>query len=288
VLPTLRVLNLHPALAHVPVGAAPLLFAAYAIARWRRSAEWTFAGDALLFLALPFTLIAFAFGLVSNAIAAWPGGLSGWRTAHLVLGAVTSAGYLALAVYRGARRSRTPRAGTGLVVATGLLVAVVGATGWVGGEVLVFHAGIGVQAAANGALAPALPSTTGAGHPPSDLGDAMGQLRGAWGEAQVSLAEMIVQRPTAGGFARIGADAARLEQLATWLDANPPQALSDEDLSALHFMVGTLGQRAHALGDAAARSSLPLVSKQVAAISATCAGCHAQLRWKPHPPGVER
>lgn len=285
-LPSLRVLTLHPALAHVPVGVAPLLFAAYALARWRRSAEWTFAGDALLFLALPFTLLAFAFGLVSNAIAPWPGGLQGWRTAHLVLGATTSAGYLALAVSRWALRTRIPRAGTGLLLATGVLVAVVGATGWVGGEVLVFHAGVGVQAAANGALAPALPSP-GPGRPPSDLGDAMGQLRGAWGEAQVSLAEMIVQRPSAEGFARIGQSAARLEQLATWLDANPPRTLSEEDASALHFMAGTLRQRAHALGEAAARSSLPQISKQVAAVSATCAGCHTQLRWKSHP-GVER
>lgn len=275
--PALRLLTVHPALVHVSLGVAPVLLVAYALAAWRRSTSWAFAADAVLFVSLPFTLLAFAFGLVSNAIAPWPGGLGGWRLAHLVLGALTAALHLGLAAFRAAQRRRSVPAGRGALGGAVLLAAVVGATGWVGGEVLVFHAGMGVRGAADGALAP----TLGA-HPPADLRDAMGQLRGAWADAQVSLAAMIVQHPSPAGFERIARDAARLEALSGWLGAHPPGGLSEEDAGSLRFMAGVLAQRAGSLGGAAGKASLPLCAKHLASVSASCAGCHTQLRWKSH------
>jgi uncharacterized membrane protein len=277
VVPALRLLTVHPALVHVPVGAAPLLVIAYALAAQRRSASWSFAADAVLLLALPFTLLAFAFGLVSNAIAPWPGGLGGWRLAHLLLGALTCVVFLGLAGLRGVQRRRSVPSGLGALLGAVVLAGVVGATGWIGGEVLVFHAGVGVRGAADGALSPTLGE-----HPPADLPEAMGQLRGAWSDAQVSLAAMIVQHPSPAGFATIATGAARLERLSGWLVAHPPAGLSEEDAGSLRFMAGILGQRAHALGEAAGKASLPLCAKHLASVSASCAGCHTQLRWKSH------
>lgn len=281
-LPALRVLTVHPALVHVPLGAAPILLVAYALAAWRRSSEWARAGDVALVIAVPFTLLAFAFGLVSNAVAQWPGGLHLWRVAHLVLGAITCALYLGLAGLRWFQRRQGAPSGWVSAAGAALVALAVGATGWIGGEVLVFHAGIAVRGGADGALSPPLGD-----HPPEDLVDVMGQLRGAWGGAQGSLAEMIAQHPTADGFKRITEDAQRLESLSAWLDGHPPPGLSDEDVAALQFMAGTLGERARALGQAAGQSSLPRCAKALAAVSATCAGCHAQLRWKSKT-GVER
>src|SRR5207302_5671801 len=81
-----RIETIHPALAHFTVGGLPLIVVAYAIAVWRRSPAWTLVGDAGLVVTAALTLGTAAFGLVSNAVVPWPGGLEEWRQIHLIGG----------------------------------------------------------------------------------------------------------------------------------------------------------------------------------------------------------
>lgn len=218
----IRLVTVHPLLVHLTIGLIPALLVAYAIAVWRRSEHWTFVGDVVTVFAALVTVATFAFGLVSNAVLDWPGGIGVWRWLHLGFGAATA---LLLLVFAGARiagRGRRPVAGAG-TVAVALGVAVLGGfTGWIGGEVLVYHSGMAVTAAGEGALAPPLGVDAG---PPKGFHDAMGKLRSAWAGSQIELAQMVVDHPTQSGFAAIVTHGQRLEFLGRWLYAEAPKLM---------------------------------------------------------------
>ncbi len=62
----IRLITIHPALVHVPLGVLPLLVLAYALARRGDSERWTFVGDVLLFITAAFTLLTATFGLLAR------------------------------------------------------------------------------------------------------------------------------------------------------------------------------------------------------------------------------
>jgi hypothetical protein len=94
-----------------------------------------------------------ASGLVANALVPWPAGLATWRWLHLGMAVASAVVFLGLAAVRLRRSVAAPPPARTLGAALAL-AAMLGVTGWIGGEVLVFHAGMAVTAAAHGALAP--------------------------------------------------------------------------------------------------------------------------------------
>src|SRR5688500_9958735 len=96
----LRLATVHPALAHFTLGGLPLIVVAYAIATFRRSRAWTLVGDAGLVVTAALTLGTLAFGLVSDAVVPWPGGLERWRGVHLATGVATTVVLVLLAAVR--------------------------------------------------------------------------------------------------------------------------------------------------------------------------------------------
>src|SRR5260370_10186386 len=80
-----RLATIHPLLAHLTIGGTVIFVLAYLIGAQRRSTSWTFAGDAVLFVTSIFTVGTLVFGLVSNTIVPWPGGIEIWRDVHLCL-----------------------------------------------------------------------------------------------------------------------------------------------------------------------------------------------------------
>jgi hypothetical protein len=110
---------------------------------------------------------------------------------------------------------RRPQVATGwptFGIAAGLS-AITLLTGWVGGDVLVYHGGIGVAAAGQGALSP----PTGPARTPKNLVEAMAETRAAWGSASAVTARMLVRAPTDHDFATIAADGRRLQKVASWI-----------------------------------------------------------------------
>src|SRR6185312_16969025 len=107
----------------------------------------------------------------------WPGGIESWRWTHLGFGIATTVLLATLAVLRLAfRRSDVPARAP--VFAAAIIVAGVAAfTGWIGGEVLVFHSGMAVRAAGDGAFAPPVTDRRVS----RNFLDAMREARGAWG-----------------------------------------------------------------------------------------------------------
>jgi uncharacterized membrane protein len=268
-----RLVTVHPALVHFALGALPLLILTYALAVRRRSERWAFAGDVTLAVTAASTLLAASFGLVSNAVVDWPGGLGLWRWLHIGLGLSSALLLSALAVVRLARRRRHPVPGAGTLAAAVLVAAIMGATGWVGGEVLVFHAGMAVRAAGDGGLAPPV---TRPRRPPRDLLDAMHQLRGSWGALHAQLVEMLVEVPRPGDYEALGREAREMSRVARWLHGEKPRA---EETPFLRW-ARTLEQHADRVHTAAGRGALEEILVDTGRIDATCAACHRELRWE--------
>lgn len=215
----LRLVTVHPLLTHFTVGALPLLVLAYGMAALRRSDRWTFVADATLVLTAAITVATAAFGLVSNAVLAWPGGLGTWRWLHLGFGVGSAVLLAAFAAARLVRRRRFPVTGGGALGVAVVVATLIGFTGWIGGEVLVYRAGMAVLAAGHGTLAPPIGRPD---EPPRDLREAMERIRGSWAAVNVSANRMIVERPTPDRYAVVAEEARHIEALATWIAEGEP------------------------------------------------------------------
>jgi uncharacterized membrane protein len=277
----IRAATVHPALVHVTLGVLPVIVVSYALAIARRSDRWSFAGDVALWVGAVFTLGSAASGLVANALVPWPEGLGAWRWLHLGAAVASAAVYLALAAVRFRAFRRGAAAGRGTLGVALALAAMLGVTGWIGGEVLVFHAGMAVTAAAHGALAPTL---VRASAPPADLEEAMGQLRGAWAEASTAYGLMLVEHPTADGYARVAAAAKDLARVAAWLETEGPRRAGEhggpEVAATVEQMAGIFRARAGQLERAATEERWSGVTQALGALTSTCAGCHEAARWR--------
>jgi uncharacterized membrane protein len=276
----IRAATVHPALVHVTLGVVPVILVAYALAVARRSERWSFAGDVALWVGAAFTVATAASGLVANALVPWPGGLGTWRWLHLGTAVASTAALLALALVRLRASRRGALAGPRTLAAALGLSVLLGATGWIGGEVLVFHSGVAVAAAAQGALAPTISRSHA---PPRHIKEAMGRLRGAWAEARTAHDHMLVQRPTPEGYGRIAAAAADLARDAQWLEAEGPRHAEEhggpEVAATVGEMAGILRQRAGQLEAAAVARRWSGVTQALASVTSTCAGCHEAARW---------
>ena len=284
-----RLITIHPALVHFSLGTLPLLIFAYFMAMKRRSGRWSFVGDALLFFTALVTLATAAFGLVSFVAIDWPGGLALWRWLHLALGALTGALLIVFAAVRlRARRNGEP-SGAGAFGASAVVGVVALFTGWIGGEALVFHSGVAVSAAAEGALAPPWASRHA---PPSGLEDAMYQLRGHWASATVEVGKMLVLHPTQERFDRLAADAGRIVELAQWLqtrsvesgggghDGEAEHQHAEHRGEQMRRMAASLGSEAQDLLDAANERRTAAAAASLGRVAAGCVSCHEALRWR--------
>jgi uncharacterized membrane protein len=259
--------TVHPVLVHLTVGTMPLVVLAYAVAAWRRSERWTFAADVALVVTAVATLATFAFGLVSNAALSWPGGLGTWRWLHLGFGCGSTALLLGLAVVRLVSRRRRPVSGLGSFAAVGLVALVIGFTGWIGGEVLVYRSGMAVDAAGAGALAPPI---TAVAPQPHDLMDAMHVLRADWGAATATLASTVVEHPTPARFSTLADDASGLRKAAAWLARSKPELAAPAQ---------ELAHQADALAEAARQHDPARAASAMGQITQVCVQCHEQHRW---------
>jgi hypothetical protein len=270
-----RLETVHAALAHFTIGGLPLVVIAYAIAAGRRSPAWSLVGDAALATTAALTLATGAFGLVSNAVVPWPGGIERWRLLHLWGGLSTTLALAGLAAWRlWHRRDGAPAGGATLA---GVLVAaaLAGGTGWVGGEVLVFHSGMAVRAAGDGALAP----TVSDAERPRDFLGAMRQARAAWASIEGRLALMLVQQPRDDAWARIGVEARRLQAMASVMAAEGAKDPDRRRADVLASMSQTLGGDGADMEEAAQKKSLQDLAHALGEASGHCADCHEQLRW---------
>lgn len=275
----LRLVTVHPILTHFTIGVIPILVLAYAMAYLRRSEKWTFAGDATLVLTALITVVTAGFGLVSFFVLEWPGGLGTWRWLHLGFGAGTAALFAAFAIARlVGRRRRGPLSGAGALLSAAGLALVVTFTGWLGGEVLVYRAGMAVTAAGDGALAPPI---TGTGEePPASVEAAMHRLRGHWGATHGALAHMIAEEPAPESFERIARHADEMARVAEWtVGGGEGRAGAGQSQSQLAPMAGLLSDQARSLAEAARAQDIVQVTSAAGKVSSTCAGCHKQFRW---------
>jgi uncharacterized membrane protein len=270
-----RLATIHPALTHFTIGGLPLIVIAYAIAVWRRSPAWTLVGDAALVLTAALTLGTGIFGLVSNAVVPWPGGIESWRWIHLGFGITTTTLLAALAVLRLVFRRADAPISPPLLGCVVIVAGIAVFTGWVGGEVLVYHSGMAVRAAGDGSLAPPVFDSTGR---PKDFLGAMRQVRAAWAAIDTRLAWMLVQHPRDEDFARIEHDARRMEEL-TKVMADEG-AKNEKAADVLASMSQTLGGDADDIAEAAKKKSLQDIAHALGEMSGHCADCHEQVRWK--------
>lgn len=301
-MPIVRLVTVHPALVHFTIGAIPVLVLAYAMALLRRSPQWTFVGDVTAAVTASITVVTAAFGLVANWVVTWPGGLGTWRWLHLALGAATTLTLLSLAGLRlAARKHGTHVSGRGALAMSLVSAGLVLATGWIGGELLVFRAGIAVEGGAHGALAPPVSSVDTS---PRDLVHAMHELRAAWGRASATTARMIVARPSDEGFAAIAEDARALAKIAQWIadradlghDRGPaePVAGAEEGPEAkgggpavdpekhLKLLARQFASDAETLAEHADEKDLDGIATTLGELGAMCASCHRELRWNAH------
>ena len=286
-----RLVTVHPALVHLTIGALPFIALAYGMAMWRKSERWTFAADALLIFTAIVTILVALFGLLAFLELAWPEGMDLWRWLHLGLGVTSTVLIAGFGIARAfAQRRRAAVAHGGTFGFSLVLLVTVGVTGWVGGEVLVYHAGMAVKAAANGALAPPTGTRDEA---PDSLHEAMGHIRAHWASATVHRAKMLVERPSAEGFARIATDAVEIQELADWVASEGAArhmrdhghaeaehgAEAERGVEQLAAMARMLEARATELAQEARAQDLRGVMKATAAMERVCAGCHIEFRW---------
>jgi uncharacterized membrane protein len=258
-----RLVTLHPALAHLAIGATAVALVAYVLAAWARQPRWSFAGDVALLVAAPSVLTTAMFGLVSDRLVQWPGGLETWRIIHMVAGLTAAASIACVAVVRWRRRVK--QSGSLQAIALAVIAGIIGATGWVGGEVLVFHSGMAVSAAGDGALAPPLRHA----HHKKDFLGAMHRVRAAWGGINAELAWILVHEPRDAGFSRIAGYADELAAGARSMGDDPEVA--DE--------ARTLKVDAIKLGEAARAKDLQALPPAIGKLSSDCAHCHHDARW---------
>ncbi len=138
-----------------------------------------------------------------------------------------------------------------------------------------FHAGMAVRAAGDGALAPPVRDVAGK---PRDFLEAMRQVRAAWGSIQTRLASMLVQEPRDEDFARIQRDARRIQELTKVMaDEGAKDSVHGDVIAA---MSQTLGGDADDIAEAAKKRSLADLARAVGEASGHCADCHEQARWR--------
>jgi uncharacterized membrane protein len=278
-LQAVRLETIHPLLVHFTIGTIPVLLIAYLLAWRRRSRPWAFTGDAVLVVTAILTVASLSFGLVSNALVTWPGGLGRYRLLHLILGTLATVMFVGLATFRLWQRQKSPVSGFGVLAASALVALVTAGTGWIGGEVLVFHSGMAVHGGAGGALAPPVPGA----HTPRTLHEGMGQVRSLWAAADAELATMLVDRPTNPRFDAIVSSAAALSRLTSELPATlqqKGQALAPGLQSGLQAVAADASRL-----QMAARQHQPVACVQaMGRLTATCMGCHQTYRWSPQHP----
>jgi hypothetical protein len=114
----LRVATIHPSLSHLTLGGLPIVLIEYAAAAKRRSEAWSFVGDVAMIVTSLATIGTLAFGLVSNAVVSWPGGIETWRTLHLAGGIATTVLLLSIAAWRFSTRHVHPIASPLVLVAS--------------------------------------------------------------------------------------------------------------------------------------------------------------------------
>jgi uncharacterized membrane protein len=277
----IRWVTVHPALVHFPLGILPLAALAYVMAAARRSRPWTFAGDVALIAGSLAVAVAGVFGIVAWLVVQWPGGLDPWRWIHLGAGVSSVALALVAMIARLATIRRYPTVGAGWAAAAVGLSVLVLFTGWVGGEVLVFHGGMAVKAAGNGALAPASEHEEG---PPENFLQAMHRLRGAYGSATATMASAIVEHPRDRDFTTFANDARTMQVAARWVAQHGAEgAPSAEQGEHVVSMARDFVRHAADLEQAAATRQLSAVADQLGVIQADCAACHEHTRWEGEP-----
>jgi uncharacterized membrane protein len=266
-----RLVTVHPALVHFAVGGIPIMLVAYVVARWARSERWSFVGDVAAVVTAAAAMASLASGLLANALVPWPGGLETWRAIHLTGGAISAAALVSLAVARLSVRRRHPVIGNAALGGALLASTAVLFTGWVGGDVLVFHSGMAVKAAAYGATAP--PTSTRR-RPPGDLLDAMRQIRASWAASSDLVAAMIVEQPEERDFGVIVDQSRRIEDLARWVASNGARGPREQPGAHLARMATELGTRAQRLEASARQHDLPATASALGGMEAVCADCH--------------
>ncbi|HEY1956989.1 MAG TPA: DUF2231 domain-containing protein [Polyangiaceae bacterium] len=273
----LRLTTIHPMLVHFTIGALPVLVVAYLVAAVRRDDRWTFVGDVATVTTALITIVTFLFGLVSNFALDWPGGLATWRWGHLALGAFSTVLLCAFAAFRLVRRKHLHSIAGFETVGTSAFIALcIFATGWIGGEVLVYRSGMAVAAAGNGALAP---PTSNAAPNPHDVGGAMHDVRSSWAEADATMASMIVTEPDDASFAQVADDAARIETVAQWMQGEGTKHVH-KDADVFADLSRKLEASATDLEHAARAKDIRRSTDALGAIGSSCAECHARMRWR--------
>jgi hypothetical protein len=188
---------------------------------------------------------------------------------------------------------------------TGIAV-VAGYTGWIGGELLVYHSGMAVEAAAEGCSSPPLARVE---CNPLNLTEAMDELRSSWAAVDTSLAYMVIQKPDSRRFDHVLVEARLLEGLAVWLRTtpafaghqeltrgkdpplspsaagaslgNPTQPQRDNegvDRSQFDRMALELEQAASHVRDGARQQDIRATVASAGQAESVCAACHAVLR----------
>jgi uncharacterized membrane protein len=295
-IPIIRLVTVHPVLVHFTIGILPVIVFAYAAAVWFKSERWSFAGDVALVICAAITLLTGSFGLISNFYLRWPGGLHFWRYLHLGFGVGSLILILGFAVVRmDMRRRGNSLTGIGAFAFSILISLVVGTTGWIGGEILVYTSGMAVAAAGDGALAP---MDKGGEIAPANFPEAMGRTRALWASITTQVAYMVVHRPSERGFDTIADDAQRLGSVSHWIATVVPQHMPNANLPAPHIdapagptppltrgqLMAKFGAELEAQAQKMTRSAhdrnLTELSNEVGATTEVCADCHEQLRWR--------
>jgi uncharacterized membrane protein len=276
----LRLETIHPLLVHASLGAIPFLVLAYAVAWRRRSESWAFAADTVLAFTAAITVLTVTFGFVADQVVHWPGGLGLWRALHLGFGVGSAVLLLAFAAIRLRARKEDPRSGSRSLLAALVLAGVIAFTGWIGGEVLVFHAGMAVRAAGGGALAPPV---TGP-RDPADLQTAMHDLRGHWALATSTIAASVVSRPTSETFESVRNAAIEMQRVTASI---AEARLDDEPEPGVRFMADLVTEHARELEHAAEAGRIDAMVDPLGRITAVCASCHRSFRWDPKPEEAE-